>query len=331
MNNRLISIIIPTVGRTQELNRLLSALTLQTYENYEVIIVKRGSIDNISQTISPFKRKMRVKVLCDDRGLTKGLNLGIANAEGSIVVRTDDDACPTPFWLDELIKPFGLGPRVGASTGPSIAPSELRENRDSLRFIYKILESKKLAYLLLRTFYFGIILEGKWYHPGLITRSGATTWGSAFGIYSNDPDLKPIKVMFMSPTNMALRVDVLQKIGFFDENYRSIGTYCEPDLAFRLLKASYDIIYNPKAITYHLVSKTGVLSRVSTFDEGYNFVYYISKNVIPYYGSACIPKAVLNALLTGGYWLYLFRKTKDPKSLGGFKGMLVAAKDRLFL
>jgi GT2 family glycosyltransferase len=328
MDDRFISVIIPTAGRIQDLKRLLSSLSAQTYKNFEVVVVNKGSINDVSEVLKKFNGKMRIKLLREDQGLTKQLNLGIAESEGSIIVRTDDDTYPLSTWLNELIKPFELKHNIGGVTGPSIVPRDMRKNRDSLLFIEKMLTSKKLMYSLLRVFYLYIILEGKWDHPGLITRSGTTTWGSAFGVHYGGTDL--IEVMFMSPANMAIRRDVLDKVGFFDENYRGIGTYCEPDMALRILRAGYIMVYNPKAVVYHLVSTRGVFSaRASTYNEGYNLIYFLLKNIIPYYGISCLPRVLLNIFFTGGYWLYLFRKTKNVESLKGFIGMIKAVGDKL--
>jgi len=327
MDDRFISVIIPTAGRIQDLKRLLSSLNAQTYKNFEVVIVNKGPINCVSEALKKFNKKMRIKLLREDQGLTASLNLGIAESEGSIIVRTDDDVYPLSTWLEELTKPFELKHDIGGVTGPSIVPCEMRRNRNSLLFIEKMLTSKKFIYALLRTFYLHLILEGKWDHPGLITRSGATTWGSAFGANYGETDL--IKVMFLSPANMAIRRNVLDKVGVFDENYRGIGTFCEPDMALRILRAGYTILYNPKAIVYHLVSTRGIFStRTSTFNEGYNFMYFLSKNIIPYYGISCVLRMLLNILFTSGYWLYLFRKTKNPESLKGFIGMIKAVSDR---
>jgi GT2 family glycosyltransferase len=328
MNDRFISVIIPTSGRVQDLKRLLSSLNAQIYKNFEVVVVNKGPVNDVSEVLKKFNEKMKIKLLREDRGLTVSLNLAIAESEGSIIVRTDDDTYPLRTWLNELIKPFELKHNIGGVTGPAIVPREMIKNRDSLLFINRMLISKKLMYSLLRAFYLYVILEKKWDHPGFITRSGATTWGSAFGVRYDGSDL--IEVMFMSPANMAIRRDVLDKIGFFDENYKGISSYCEPDMALRILRAGYTIVYNPKAIVYHLVSTRGIFSaRASTYNEGYNLIYFLLKNIIPYYGLSCLPRVLLNIFLTGGYWLYLFRKTKNVESLKGFIGMIKAVEDKL--
>ena len=329
MDNEFISVIIPTAGRVQDLKRLLFSLNAQTYKNFEVVVVNKGPINGVSKTLKEFNGKMRIKLLREDQGLTASLNLGIAESEGSIIIKTDDDVYPLNTWLEELIKPFKLKRNIGGVTGPSIVPFKMRKNRDSLLFIDRMLTTKKFVYLLLRIFYFNLILEGKWDHPGFIARSGAITWGGAFGTHHDETDL--IEVMFMSPANMAIRRDVLNKVGVFDENYRGIGTFCEPDMALRILRAGYIIMYNPKAIVYHLVSTRGIFSaRTSTFNEGYNFIYFLSKNIVPYYGISCLPRTLLNIFFTGGYWLYLFRKTKNVESLKGFIGMIKAMRDRFW-
>lgn len=323
MRRKFVSIIIPTaLGREQDLERLLISLSKQTYNNYEVIIVHKGSPEK-AQKIIEQTTAMKIKLLREDRGLAAALNLGISNSNGSIIVRTDDDARPVDNWLEELVKTFDLSSRVAGATGPSIVPRKRIKNRDSLLFLYRMINKKDLIYLLMRALYLYVILEKKWHHPGLVTKSGATTWGGAFDEYAKKYDLTP--VMFMSPVNMAIRRDVLDKIGFFDEKYEGIGTFCEPDLAFRILESGYIMLYNPRAVVYHLVSRSGIFSsRKNTYYEGYNFIRFIHKNVLPYYGISSLARVALHSLFMTGYWFYLFSKTKRIEALYGIGGALKA-------
>jgi len=324
-----VSIIIPTAGRVTELRRLLTALLNQTYTNFEVIIVNKGPIDEITKVICVFKKKMKIKLLREDRGLVPQLNLGITNSSGSIIARIDDDAYPISTWIEELVKPFNTSSVTAGTTGPSLVPVEMIKNRDSLIFLRRMLASTKFVYTILRGLYLYILLEKKWQHPGLITQSGATTWGGAIGTYAITH--KPMEVMFMCPANMAVKRDVLYEVGLFDENYKGIGTFSEPDLALQILRKGYKIFYNPKAIVYHLVSKSGIFpARFSTFNEGYNLLRFISKNILPMYGIRCVLRVLLHILLVNGYWLYLFRKTRSVEVLKGFFGIMACMRDRFY-
>lgn len=64
------------------MNRIINSLKFQTFKNIEIILSEKG-------------------------GLAKSLNLGISEAKNPIIVSLHQDCVPsTPFWLEELIKPF---------------------------------------------------------------------------------------------------------------------------------------------------------------------------------------------------------------------------------
>ena len=50
----LISLIIPTYGRTTELSELLESLTNQSYKKFEVLIVDQNDIINLDSIIANY-------------------------------------------------------------------------------------------------------------------------------------------------------------------------------------------------------------------------------------------------------------------------------------
>jgi glycosyltransferase involved in cell wall biosynthesis len=91
-----ISVVIPTYNRKNILIKCLSALFNQNYpkERYEVIVVDDGSTDGTEELI----RKMGIISPCSLRffkqkkkGPAAARNLGIKNAQGRLILFTDDD------------------------------------------------------------------------------------------------------------------------------------------------------------------------------------------------------------------------------------------------
>ena len=112
----LISVIVPTYQRCASVGRLLLALSHQTMpaEKYEVIVVIDGSTDGtremVEQSQSPFKLK---NIWQPNQGRAIACNLGIREAEGSLVVILDDDMEPSAHLLDAHWDAHTAGLRIG--------------------------------------------------------------------------------------------------------------------------------------------------------------------------------------------------------------------------
>ena len=60
MNYSKVSIIIPTYNRTDLLPRAISSVLNQTFQDFELIIVDDGSIDNTKQVVEEFQKKDKI-------------------------------------------------------------------------------------------------------------------------------------------------------------------------------------------------------------------------------------------------------------------------------
>lgn len=125
MNARpFLSVIIPTHNRLALLKKTLSHVRDQTYpqEYFEIIVVDDGSQDGTSMYLTQLAQQSEVKYIRQDRsGPAASRNAGVQEAQGEILVFTDDDCLPEPNWLSELAKsytaniqpnPFAVGGRI---------------------------------------------------------------------------------------------------------------------------------------------------------------------------------------------------------------------------
>lgn len=100
MHYPLISVIIVTYNRENELKRALDSVVKQTYPNFEIIVINNGSTDG---TVSMLKSKYKmVKVVNEKQnlGCPLGRNIGINRAKGSLLFFLDDDAwCDSNYLL----------------------------------------------------------------------------------------------------------------------------------------------------------------------------------------------------------------------------------------
>jgi glycosyltransferase involved in cell wall biosynthesis len=94
-----VSLVVATVGRTQELDRLLASMASQTFKNVEVIIVDQNGDDRVKRTIERWKHGVRYVHVRSPRGLSRARNLGITLASGCVIGFPDDDC----WYPDDLL------------------------------------------------------------------------------------------------------------------------------------------------------------------------------------------------------------------------------------
>lgn len=105
MNKRLlVSVIVCTYNGENRIRDCLEALIIQDYpkDRYEIIVVDDGSTDGTNEIVSEYP----VKVIKHKKnlGICSARNTGLHNANGTIVVYTDDDCTPKRSWLENLVK-----------------------------------------------------------------------------------------------------------------------------------------------------------------------------------------------------------------------------------
>ncbi len=93
MNNK-VSIVMPCYNAEKYISEAIESILLQTYTNWELIIVDDGSIDESKNIINKFKQKdARIKVFThtENKGVSAARNLGIRNCSGQYIAFLDAD------------------------------------------------------------------------------------------------------------------------------------------------------------------------------------------------------------------------------------------------
>lgn len=101
-----VSVIIPTFNRKESLLRGLECLKQQSYpfDRFEVIVVDDGSTDgtdHLPLNGFPFRVSYCRQ---ENAGATLARNRGASRSSAEILVFMDDDICPTPSMLEELVR-----------------------------------------------------------------------------------------------------------------------------------------------------------------------------------------------------------------------------------
>jgi glycosyltransferase involved in cell wall biosynthesis len=88
----LFSIIIPLYNRPQEIKELLETLTLQTYKQFEVLVIEDGSVNDAADIVKSFEGRLDVRYFTkanEGQGFTR--NFGFERAKGDYFIIFDSD------------------------------------------------------------------------------------------------------------------------------------------------------------------------------------------------------------------------------------------------
>ncbi len=96
-----VTVVVPVKNRAALLEQLLDALAVQTYTDFETIVVDDGSTDGSGDAAR--KRTNVGRKVCvlqgAGEGAVKARNLASKQANGEILAFTDSDCIPHPDWL----------------------------------------------------------------------------------------------------------------------------------------------------------------------------------------------------------------------------------------
>ena len=121
----MISIIIPTYNRKNELEDLLPSLRQQVCSiAFEVIVVDDGSTDGTREWLKILAKEWNGRLRLFEQnhcGTGAARNLGIKHTHGDMLVFVDSDCIAPREWLNKLTAVFA-NPQVGAAGGPELSP-----------------------------------------------------------------------------------------------------------------------------------------------------------------------------------------------------------------
>ena len=117
MEQKKISVIIPTHNRLSSLKECLVSVLENDYPNPEIIIVDDFSVDGTREYLQSIKSE-RVRIILNEKnlGVSETRNVGWRIATGEVVAFIDDDCKAEKNWLFELITGF-VNEKVGFVIG----------------------------------------------------------------------------------------------------------------------------------------------------------------------------------------------------------------------
>jgi GT2 family glycosyltransferase len=219
-----VSIVVATFDRPDDLRNCLRCLVTQdTRRAVEIIVVDNHPASGLTP---PVVEEFPGETLVDEprQGLSYARNRGFVTSRGDIVVATDDDVTMQKDWLERLIAPF-TQPSVMVVTGNTL-PVEL-ETEAQRRFE---------EYGGLGRGYHRKVAGREWFNR--YRKRAAPTWELG------------------ATANAAFRASIFADpdIGMLDEALGAgTPTGCSEDtyLFYKVLKAGFDIVYEPTAYVWH--------------------------------------------------------------------------------
>ena len=113
MNQPLISIVIVTWNRRDDLLETIQTIYAQPYRLFEIVVADNGSTDGTVEAVQSRFPAVQWVLLGRNLGVSGGRNAGVKAASGSIIFFLDSDASLPPETLGEVAKVFGARPEVG--------------------------------------------------------------------------------------------------------------------------------------------------------------------------------------------------------------------------
>ena len=124
-----VSVVVPVRDRAALLEDLLAGLAVQTFRDFEVVVVDDASRDDsavVAEHAAARGEPVRVVRLHQSGGAVAARRAGVAIAAGDVLAFTDSDCRPEPGWLAALVSAIDRGADVVQGvTRPARAPGPL--------------------------------------------------------------------------------------------------------------------------------------------------------------------------------------------------------------
>jgi glycosyltransferase involved in cell wall biosynthesis len=118
--NGLVSLVVATVNRVQELGRLFGSLEKQSNSSFEVVLVDQNHDDRLASLIANYASSFPIHRLRSAPGLSKSRNVGLLQCRGEIIGFPDDDCWYPEDTVDRVLAIFRATADVDVISGRSV-------------------------------------------------------------------------------------------------------------------------------------------------------------------------------------------------------------------
>lgn len=235
----LVSIIIVNWNAGKYLEKCVSSLLNQNYENFEIILVDNASTDNSVELVEKKFPQIRIIKNKTNLGFAEGNNIGIQNSKGDLIALLNPDVIVDNDWLWKLVEKIQSSDKIGGVTG--------------------------------KMYYLGDKF-GK--NAVFCTWSKINVYTARPFNFTDDESSS--KVDYLTGAAMVVKREVIDKVGLLDPEY--FLYFEETDWCARMIRAGYDLVYVPEAIVWHEVSSTVSDSPKKIYYMERNRIRFVIKN-----------------------------------------------------
>jgi glycosyltransferase involved in cell wall biosynthesis len=111
------SLVLATVGRTDEVARFLASLEAQDYRNFELIVIDQNDDNRLTPLLNVYQNKFKFLHVRSERGLSRARNVGLKLADGDVVAFPDDDCWYPAGLLTKVAGELDANPGIDGFTG----------------------------------------------------------------------------------------------------------------------------------------------------------------------------------------------------------------------
>lgn len=112
-------LVVATVDRVEELERLLSSLRRQTHQGFRVVLVDQNEDDRLDPVLAA-QPGLDVLRLRASRGLSRARNVALGHLTADVVAFPDDDCVYPEDLLERVARRLAADPEVGGLTGRAV-------------------------------------------------------------------------------------------------------------------------------------------------------------------------------------------------------------------
>lgn len=243
MQDRAVTVVIPTLVADEALRECVEALERQTLRNFEIVIVDNSGAGLVRRKHGALLAAWHPRVIENPRnfGFGAAINQATAATRSAFVATLNDDAVPHPRWLEALVTAIGRRPDAG------MCASQVRFYREPA------LDS-----------------------AGMLVACDGSSKQRGHGRAPREFPV-PEETLFPSASAALYRRTMLDELGGFDERF---FLYCEDtDLGLRARWAGWKCLYVPEAVVEHRYSHSaGRASPLKAYYVERNRLFVLAKN-----------------------------------------------------
>lgn len=235
MKQTKVSVLIVNFNSKEYLYKCLESLSIQTFKNFEVILVDNNSSDGSAEYIKDkflksktFKLNIKLIEEKENHGFSGGNNIAYKHSYGDYIILLNNDTKVEPDYIENFVNVFIEFPKCGIAQSKIL----IYDSPETIQVAGSFWT--KYAYL---------------YHFGFYKPANQKKYNTSYKIFA------------ALGASMILKREVIEKIGLFNNLFWHY--YEDSDLCHRAINAGYDVMYYPKAVCYHKIS----VSRVSLKNE----------------------------------------------------------------